>query len=401
MNLRGLRWALLAAAALESSSGCGPSTPAAASSAAQARQTAAPSAHGALPPPGGVAPASGAEVSIPAGRMPLGSRPGTPFRNPALEADLAPVELAAFAIDALPFPNAPDLPARTGVSRDEADALCRAAGKHLCTELQWERACKGAAATTFVTGEALDLERCRAKPSSCKSSEGVLGLGIALREWTSSEAGGLPDHAQRTAVVRGAPLQAPAHAHRCAARTFASPDSRTEDLGFRCCRGPTDTATYPAEPDRPFTRALSLDAATARAALARVPELAAFATSFTPFTDADADAALRRGRASRTGITLWQFLSSSTAWSPTRGEELHVLTGRTDQGALLAVLHAHGDGRLVHGASAVIAEPDATLAVGGSTEHPRQLIFTTCYGCPGEGGTIRFGDDARVELLYR
>lgn len=341
------------------------------------------------------------EIAIERGAVVLGSRAGSPLRNPSFEADLVAVELPPFSIDALPFPNEPGKPARTALGRDQAAALCQSAGKRLCTELEWERACKGPAGSTFATGESLELSRCKAQPSSCRSSEGVLGLGIALREWTASDAAGGLGHPLRTAVVRGATLEAENAAHRCAARSGVTPDSHGDDLGFRCCRGSTPSLAYPVEPERAFVRPLGLDAKRARAALEQIPQLRALAASFTPFTDADVDAALRRGGASRTGIAVWQFQSPSVAWSPLPGEELHILTGRTDRGALLAVLHAAADGRLTHAASTVITEPDTTLAIGGSSEHPRQLIFTTCYGCPGEGGTIRFGDDARVELGYR
>jgi hypothetical protein len=399
------RWWLLLLALTAAWSGCAPSSPAAAA------VPAAPNVGKSATRPAGAAASAplamltdGSELAIAAGSVVLGSRPGTPLRDPSTEADLVSVELPAFAIDALPYPNEAGQPARTAVSRDEANALCEARGKRLCSELEWERACKGPADSTFTTGDKLDLARCKAQPSTCRSSEGVLGLGIALREWTGSDAPAGLGNPSRTAVARGATLAMEAPAHRCAARNGLTADSRADDLGLRCCRGSAQTtnkATYPVEPERPFTRPLAFDQRAARAELEKVPELAAYAPSFTLFDDAAADAALRRGGASRSGISLWQFQPSAVAWSPMPGEELHVLSGRTAQGALLAVIHAHADGRLSHAASTVIAEPEATIAVGGSAEHARQLIFTTCYGCPGEGGTIRFGDDARVELGYR
>jgi hypothetical protein len=336
-------------------------------------------------PPG--AAANPSEIAIPRGLVELGSRPGTARRDGGLEADLVSVERPAVHIDALPFPNEPGAPARTAVGRAEAIASCQSTGKRLCTELEWERACKGPHGASFLTGETLELQRCKTHPSSCRSPEGVLGLGIALEEWTSSDAQAGLGSPLRTAVVRGATLDAEASAHRCAARSGASPDSRSPTRGFRCCRGAAPATTYPVEPERPFARPLGLDTERARAALRQIPQLESLAASFTPFSDADADAALRRGGASRSAITVWQFQTSTFAWSPASGEELHVLSGRSDRGALLAVLHAGSDGRLTHAASTIVDEPDATIAVGGSAEHPLQLIFTTCHGCPGEGGT--------------
>ena len=78
-----------------------------------------------------------------------------------------------------------------------------------------------------------------------------------------------------------------------------------------------------------------------------------------------------------------------------------VATGRTSEGALLAVLYPLPQGRFAHASSTLIAEPEATLAVGASAQYPAQLNWTTCYACAGEGGTIRLRDDARVELGYR
>jgi len=383
---------VVAAAAALGPLGCGPS----------ARAKAAvepPKTVGAPAPPAQADDAP--TVAVAAGVATLGSLPGTRQRNPRDEADLVAVALPAFEIDRLPFPNEPGKPARTGVDRAEAEALCAGAGKQLCSELQWERACKGSDGGPYTTGAELDLAACRSAPERCGSREGVLGLGVALREWTASSAAQGIGHALRTAVVRGAPFDAALPAHRCAARTGATPDTRAPDLGFRCCRGSAGDASYPVEPERPLTRPLTLDVTAARAALLAVPELAAFATSFEPFTDKDVDAALRRGGASRTGIALWTFQAPLFAWSPTRGEELYVLSGRTTQGALLALIYAYGEGHFAHAASTLIAEAGATVAVGVNADHPDQLIFSTCYGCAGEGGTIRFGDDARVELGFR
>ena len=65
---------------------------------------------------------------------------------------LLPVELGPFEIDKLPYPNDPTKPARTGVSRDEARGLGQKEGARLCTELEWERACKGNDADLYAAG---------------------------------------------------------------------------------------------------------------------------------------------------------------------------------------------------------------------------------------------------------
>jgi hypothetical protein len=343
-------------------------------------------------------------IAIPAGSFALGSIPGSSGRDPALEADLVALQLPAFEIDRLPYPNDSTKPFRTAIDRDEATALCAQRGKRLCSEQEWERACKATNDALYPTGSRLDLTACKRDPAACATSEGVLALGTSQREWTlSTAASGLGDPSH-SAVVRGASVDAAPAQHRCAARAGVAPDTRSADLGFRCCRGGDGDgaiAAYPTEPARELTRGLNLERDALRAALAAVPALGKLAPSFEPFSDADVSAALRRGGQSRDSLRLWTFMPSAFAWSPGPGEELWVLTGRTRDGALLALLYPLGGGRFVHAASTLIAEPDATLAIGASAQYPNQLTWTTCYACAGEGGTIRLRDDARVELVYR
>jgi hypothetical protein len=146
---------------------------------------------------------------------------------------------------------------------------------------------------------------------------------------------------------------------------------------------------------------LGADLAAARAALGSVPGLARFSQAFVPFSDADADAALRRGGHSREHVQPWSIMASSFVWRPEPGTALWVLSGRSGAQALLVLLHRRSDGHFEHAASLVVDEPDATIAIGSSEQYPKQLVWSTCYLCAGEGGTVRLGDDGRVELTYR
>ena len=82
-------------------------------------------------------------VAIPGGTLRAGSTPGDPGRVPELEPKNQEVELGPFSIDRLPYPNDPGQPALLGQARDDARRLCAERGARLCTELEWERACKG------------------------------------------------------------------------------------------------------------------------------------------------------------------------------------------------------------------------------------------------------------------
>jgi hypothetical protein len=162
-------------------------------------------------------------------------------------------------------------------------------------------------------------------------------------------------------------------------------------------------------------RALDVDADAMRKALATVPALAALAPQFVPFSAADADAALRRGGRSRDGIALWTFQPAAFGWTPRPGRELWVLSGRAGANALIAVLEPiaiaaprsagamtlKAGQRFEHVASLLLHEADITVAVGSSDQHREQLVWSTCYGCAGEGGTIRSREDGRIEFAYR
>jgi hypothetical protein len=345
---------------------------------------------------------AGRVARIEAGPMRVGSRPGIAGRHPEREADLVAVAMPSFEIDRLPYPNDPQKPPLTGVDRARATALCAEHGKRLCHELEWERACAGSTGRTFATGESLDVTKCTAAPASCESAEGVADLGVRLLEWTASDFGGAA--AQATdAVVRGAAGGALISEHRCAVRTSVAATESQAQLGFRCCRGDATAPSYPATTSNSAqgVRPLSLSQESIRKALASTEALAAFAADFTPFTTSDVEAALRKGKRSRQNISVWQIQPAAFAWSPVAGEELQVVTGRAKGQALLVLLYPLADGNYAHAASTIVKEPEATFALGYSASTPDQLLWTTCYGCPAEGGTIRYEVDGRVTLSFR
>jgi hypothetical protein len=305
-------------------------------------------------------------LALPAGRALAGSLPGTPGRDPQLEADLVPVEQAPFEVDRLPFPNLPAQPPVTSVDQSAARAACAKSGKRLCTELEWERACDST--ETFLT---------------------------ALTEWTDSASD------TGRVVVRGSGTEPGA---RCSTRLIVDASSSSEQRGFRCCGGQAQAATYPAPAlDAPPVSALELTAEQARNALAALtdhPEVATLAKQFALFEDADVNAALRRGKRSRESITAITILSSSVAWSPTEGEELHVLTGRAGEHAVLVALYPRADGSYTHAASLLLHEPEVSFALGYRETARNELSWTTCYGCPTEGGAIRYAE-GRVAIDFR
>ena len=97
---------------------------------------------------------------------------------------------------------------------------------------------------------------------------------------------------------------------------------------------------------------------------------------------------------------MWAFQPAAFAWKPAPDRELWVLSGRSGKRALVAVFERRPNGQTEHAASAVLDEPDLTIAVGFSAGSA-DLLWTSCYACPGEGGTIRILPDRRVDIAFR
>jgi hypothetical protein len=343
---------------------------------------------------------AGQEISIPAGTLLAGSPPGSEDRNPQREADLVPVPLPAFRIDRLPYPNDPAHEPLTGVSREDAAALCEEEGKRLCTELEWERACKGERDRAYPTGATLDRELCASDSLACSSPFGVLTMGTAGYEWTSSPVTTGLGSTRYSAVVRGAAVDDPIAEGRCAARHALDPTE--PEAGFRCCRGGSNEAQlYPAEERRhPFVdREVPQDEL--RRILASMPELARFAPRFTLFDAEAVDDALARGDETRDTIP-WTIVSGVVVWSPEHGEEAWVFAGSDGESTVLAVIHPMPDGTFVHGSSFVIVGEEAPpIALAWDYGLRRQILWGTAWGETGESGVVEHRDDHRIVIVQR
>lgn len=186
---------------------------------------------------------------VPAGTL----RVGTPADRAPRIADEEPasqaVEMGGFYIDVLPYPNEPGAIPTTNVTRDEAEALCAAKGKRLCTELEWERACKGPSNNPYEYGDAYRAATCGTGVSSeeaarrpsgehaaCKSAFGVSDMHGGVWEWTESSWGRGSKDAS-LAVLRGGNSVAGELVGRCANAIGRSPSKKSTTMGLRCCAG--------------------------------------------------------------------------------------------------------------------------------------------------------------------
>jgi len=281
------------------------------------------------------------------------------------------------------------------VTRDEAKRACAERGERLCTELEWERACKGPKSTTYAGGASWDT-RCASEPSSCASGFDVLGMGGNLREWVVSEIPGKEGAAARS-LLRGAAPSAPDPEHRCAARHTLDADSKALDLGFRCCKGAPNAAIVP-EPKLGETfshgkigserleKVFQRDAHTAgigNVKFYREPDAA--------------NTVVSRGPGDKKGF---EFTVAPLIWRPVAGAEFLLVSGKCgENNAFVAVLYVLGDDDYAVATSFLMKNEPGPVAFAYSDSIRPRLHWSTCWGCPGETGKILFRPPEAVVIF--
>jgi formylglycine-generating enzyme len=158
--------------------------------------------------------------------------------------------LGGFFIDVFAHPNEEGAIPETGATHSQAEKICAEQGKRLCTELEWERACKGPENTTYEYGDRYRPEACltgrssRMLPSgyrpACRTEFGVRDMHGGVWEWTSSRFGRGREGALFT--LRGGNGAAGEVIGRCANSMARAPDTVSSQIGFRCCKGPKNEA---------------------------------------------------------------------------------------------------------------------------------------------------------------
>jgi formylglycine-generating enzyme required for sulfatase activity len=220
----------------------------------------------------------GPMVTIPAGVLLAGTPCQKVPRITNEELKGINIQMGEFTMDAYPYPNDPSKPPMVNISRDQAETLCKSRGRRLCTELEWERACKGPGNTTYPYGDSFMANRCKGDISflrqvshydECGSAFGVKALYGVVWEWTASEwaRGGTG------ATVRGGGHTNGSVRHRCANGQSRSASEVSADLGFRCCGGLTNPATVQLSLDKrsPIEMDASVDPALASRLMANLP----------------------------------------------------------------------------------------------------------------------------------
>lgn len=182
---------------------------------------------------------------IPAGEFLMGSASDDPLRDIG-DKKLQKVFVDEFCIDIYEYPNQKGKKPMVNVTYYEAKAECEKIGKRLCSEEEWEKACKGIRMTRYPYGNNWDPNACvtenmsgvdrSLQPSgsfpACKSDYEIYDMSGNAQEWTSTLfMKGLNDM-----VLKGGSYTSPDYAGRCAYRYSLPPDERAPENGFRCCK---------------------------------------------------------------------------------------------------------------------------------------------------------------------
>lgn len=213
------------------------------------RETSVDAAGGDTQPPWDVVPpqppARAGMVWVPAGTLIAGTPPGVLPRIADQELPGVSVQLTGFFIDRYNYPPEPGAIPKTGLTQAEARAICEAQDKRLCTELEWERACKGPSNTTYEYGDRYDPEICgtgttdvsapNGVNAACESRFGVRDMHGSAWNWTSSA--WERDTRGDAVAVRGGNGDDGELVGRCANGRGLSPSKRDPRVGVRCCAG--------------------------------------------------------------------------------------------------------------------------------------------------------------------
>ncbi|MBL8933375.1 MAG: SUMF1/EgtB/PvdO family nonheme iron enzyme [Archangium sp.] len=181
-------------------------------------------------------PCPGGMRAIPSGILQF----GTPRDDPMMgfdEATIHSVDVPGFCIDINEHPNEKGVTPTNTVSFTDAMVLCESKGKRLCSEAEWEKACKGPAAMKWPFGNTFDGNACNTENDSgearslapagrfgkCRSGYGIADMSGNVAEWTSDR------------IIKGGSYTSGDYAVRCSARKNGASFNKSHEVGFRCC----------------------------------------------------------------------------------------------------------------------------------------------------------------------
>jgi len=186
---------------------------------------------------------------IPAGKFKSGSLKSDSDRYDD-EAENEEIYIDEYCIDIYEFPNKKGVKPLVKQEWFGGKDSCEKAGKSLCSEHQWEKACKGPDGTAYTYGNTFDQDKCNSPYikngktmfdrktkqagayGECKNGYGVYDMSGNVYEWTNDSYDG--EFYYR--VIRGGSwLDHKTKNTRCSTRNTEVPFIHDDTIGFRCC----------------------------------------------------------------------------------------------------------------------------------------------------------------------
>lgn len=147
----------------------------------------------------------------------------------------------SYCIDPYEYPGKLGREPVVSVSWYTADSICRNEGKRLCTEQEWEYACRGTNNFFYPYGNNYSTDNCNTEGSgvmktgsklNCKTETNIFDMSGNANEWTASNW----DTNLRSKVIRGGTYNSSDKDSRCTLRFSNKPVTTAATIGFRCCR---------------------------------------------------------------------------------------------------------------------------------------------------------------------
>ncbi|MFH0921907.1 MAG: SUMF1/EgtB/PvdO family nonheme iron enzyme [Fibrobacterota bacterium] len=146
-----------------------------------------------------------------------------------------------FCMDRNEYPNKLGAEPLVDITWNSADSACRSKGKRLCSEFEWEYACRGKFNYYYPYGNqyksgACNTESKELKPAGsfldCRSEANIYDMSGNVNEWTGSNW----DANIRNKVIRGGAYFSGEKDSKCTLRFSNRPNTKARAIGFRCCR---------------------------------------------------------------------------------------------------------------------------------------------------------------------
>jgi eukaryotic-like serine/threonine-protein kinase len=156
--------------------------------------------------------------------------------------------MKAYCVDKYEYPNQPGESPMRSVTWVEAKNLCGTKGKRLCSEYEFEKACRGPSSTKYTYGDGYAEGACATSAqdyglgqfNNCVSSFGAHDMSGGVYEWTSSGPGEGSGAASEMKFLRGGmAADNQTVTSSCTYRVRYAATSSGREVGFRCCAATT------------------------------------------------------------------------------------------------------------------------------------------------------------------